>query len=58
MFIFRTQFSFQIFNIVYSGKDNRLKSSKSVAIHIIPSQLREKIKKYLIISGTIYFINQ
>ena len=58
MIILRTYFSFQILDIIDAGKDNGLKSGRSLCFpfKIIISQLGKEIKKYLIIGSAVHFV--
>lgn len=56
MLILRAYFSVDITNVIYACQDNGLKSRRHIAVKITGSELCQKIKKYLIVSGGINLI--
>ena len=57
VFFIRPDFSSDIFYIIYSGQNNGLKGCRPITFQIIGTQLRKKIKKYLIVCRRINLIN-
>ena len=57
MFGFRTDFQFQIFNIIYPRKNNGMERRRLIPIQIRASQQCQKLNKHLIISRTVHLVN-